>query len=136
MVVIEALDWVGSAVDLLQQHQNGYDGVLVSMRLSVTDGAVRCACRLRVVSVDGRLESWSTVRVLVSRVESFRLDESALEGGGGVLYNGARLFASSDGRVALDLDPGVAWLTTSAVSSPSRFFVAGFGQVDVRPLVE
>jgi len=46
----------------------------------------------------------------------------------------ARLLVASDGRIALDLDPGVAWLTTSAVSSPSRFFVVGSGEVEVRPM--
>ena len=122
--------------DFLIPHQNGYDGVLTSaqFRVNIKTECLEATVEFQVVSIIADREHWHRIRVEFVNVAFCRISDNWFVGGGCVLYNGGRLLSSlRGGKVVLDLDPGVAWLTDSGVKHISSFLISGAGVVIISP---
>ncbi|MCU0694950.1 MAG: hypothetical protein MUC96_00320 [Myxococcaceae bacterium] len=102
--------------DLLDEFGNGFDGLVD--RLEVRVERHRALLTASVVLHVARWESglpvsWVALELEFTRLDSVTLRPDFLQGGGGVLYDGAMLVRSDDGnRFTLNLDPGTAWKAT------------------------
>jgi hypothetical protein len=125
------------STDLLADYSHGYDGVLerveTHLREPHGDTHLSVVVVLRVVDTRGR---WARLELKFRRITEVRIDGAWFVGGGGVLYNGGRLFVTADRTHALlDLDPGVAWLVDPPKDHSSTFRIAGeLGAVEFSPL--
>jgi hypothetical protein len=119
--------------DLLGEFQNGYDGVLeeVSLTLNPRNDGVVVTAKLRAVKVNGSEETWYSIVVAFGVVSEVRIGSSWFVGGGAVLYDGGRLLQGEDGSLVLDLDPGAAWAATGERNMNSDFLVVGLGKAEI-----
>lgn len=116
--------------DFLEDFNNGYDGVVevLTIETDATDCVMRGRSVLRVVRGEGRSAEWFRIRLDFTDLETVQLNKGWLEGGGGVLYDGATLTSRPDSRIAtLNLDPGVAWKLTGSLKPlrDSRALISG-----------
>lgn len=114
--------------DLFANYGHGYDGRLEQFDLSVANDRLSATAVLLLVR--GRYTKLTQHRATIrmTDLKSVRIDAEWFVGGGQVLYDGARLLTLSTGELVLDLDPGVAWLTTSRTPHDSQFLLRGFGE--------
>jgi hypothetical protein len=102
--------------DLLDDFGNGYDGLLerLDVRLDVQRAVLTASVVLRVARWDANVPvQWVSLQLEFTSLERVRLRPDFLQGGGCVLYDGARLVRSEgSNRCTLNLDPGAAWKVT------------------------
>jgi hypothetical protein len=120
--------------DFLAEYENAYDGKvdLLEVGLNVEGAAIQA--RVVVRAAKWRLgvpAEWFRIGIVFSKIELVRIGQEWLEGGGCVLYDGARLLNLGLGRAVLNLDPGAAWRATGVLKPEGESAALFVGQCEL-----